>query len=59
MERQTKTPLIPNKVYKNLPLILRDVTRDFSGREKDMLLTSSLGVLSSYYLISMDIMTLI
>ncbi|OVE63302.1 DUF3987 domain-containing protein [Chryseobacterium mucoviscidosis] len=47
MERQTKTPLIPNKVYKNLPLILRDVTRDFSGREKDMLLTSSLGVLSS------------
>jgi hypothetical protein len=47
MERQTKTPLIPNKVYKNLPRILRDVTGDFSGREKDMLLTSSLGVLSS------------
>jgi len=47
MEKQTKTPLIPNKIYKNLPRILRDDTGDFSGREKDMLLTSSLGVLSS------------
>lgn len=47
MEKNINNPLIPDKVYKNLPDILKIVTDNFSGRERDIVLTSSLGVLSS------------
>ena len=39
--------MISEKVYKKLPNVLKCVTEKFSGREKDIVLTSSLGVLSS------------
>ena len=39
--------MISEKVYKKLPNVLKSVTEKFSGREKDIVLTSSLGVLSS------------
>ena len=47
MQKKITTPFIPEKVYENLPVILNNITKDFSGREKDIILTSSLGVLSS------------
>ena len=47
MENNFKNPLISEKVYNKLPNVLKTVTNNFSGREKDIVLTSSLGVLSS------------
>ncbi|AZA82135.1 hypothetical protein C1637_10110 [Chryseobacterium lactis] len=47
MEENINNPLIPDKVYKSLPDILKKVTDNFSGREKDIVLTSALGALSS------------
>ncbi|MEG1590597.1 MULTISPECIES: DUF3987 domain-containing protein [Chryseobacterium] len=47
MEENFNNPFIPAKVYKALPNILKNVTDNFSGREKDIVLTSALGVLSS------------
>ena len=47
MEKKFRNPLISEKVYKKLPNVLKSVTEKFSGREKDIVLTSSLGVLSS------------
>lgn len=47
MEKKFRNPLISEKVYKKLPNVLKCVTEKFSGREKDIVLTSSLGVLSS------------
>ncbi|CAA0155432.1 DUF3987 domain-containing protein [Tenacibaculum maritimum] len=43
MERR----LIEKSVYKNLPDILKSLTNLFDGREKDIVLLSSLGVLSN------------
>jgi hypothetical protein len=37
---------IPEQVYKNLPEVLRNLTYSFSKRERDIVLLSSLGVLS-------------
>ncbi len=42
-----KNKLIENEIYNNLPVILKELTKDFSGREKDIVLLSSLGVLSN------------
>ncbi|WDF63182.1 DUF3987 domain-containing protein [Flavobacterium sp. KACC 22763] len=41
-----KNEYIPELVYKNLPRVLKNVTDIFSGRERDIVLLSSLGVLS-------------
>ena len=38
---------IPEQVYKNLPGVLKSLTDAFSERERDIVLLSSLGVLSS------------
>lgn len=37
---------IPNQVYQNLPGVLKNITDTFSERERDIVLLSSLGVLS-------------
>lgn len=42
-----KNELIHRSVYYNLPPILKSITKDFEGREKDVVLLSSLGVVSS------------
>lgn len=39
--------LINLEIYKNLPDVLKSITEPFKGREKDIVLVSSLGVLSS------------
>ncbi|MCM8569689.1 YfjI family protein [Gramella jeungdoensis] len=36
-----------NEIYENLPPLLKGLTGEFKGREKDIVLLSSLGVLSS------------
>ncbi|MDV3738996.1 hypothetical protein CMU11_18040 [Elizabethkingia anophelis] len=45
MIKSSNNPYIPEKVYKNLPKILKEVTDNFSGREKDIVLTSTLAAL--------------
>ncbi len=45
--RGIKNDLIDEQVYKNLPSILKEVTVNFKEREKDIVLLSSLGVLSA------------
>lgn len=47
MQGNLYNPFISKKVYDALPDILKKVTENFSGREKDIVLTSALGVLSS------------
>lgn len=43
-------PVIPDKVYRNLPDILSDATKPFiDEREKDLVLLASLGVLSGLF----------
>ena len=42
-----KNDLIDQKIYKLLPTTLRKLTDNFEGREKDIILTSSIGVLSA------------
>ena len=36
-----------NEAYENLPELLKNLVKDFDGREKDVVLLSSLGVLSN------------
>ena len=38
---------IPQQVYNNLPEPLKEITNNFSGRERDIILLSSIGVLST------------
>ncbi|UKY87386.1 DUF3987 domain-containing protein [Elizabethkingia anophelis] len=45
MVNSSNNPYIPEKVYKNLPEILKEVADNFSGREKDIVLTSTLAAL--------------
>ena len=40
------TEYIPNDVYMNLPEPLKEITEQFQGRERDIILLSSLGVIS-------------
>lgn len=40
---------IPNQVYENLPEPLNEIVNEFQGREKDIILLSSLGVLSACF----------
>ncbi len=42
-----KTPFLYNNAYKDLPKILQDIVEPFSSRERDVLLLSSIIVLSS------------
>ncbi|TGD57523.1 DUF3987 domain-containing protein [Flavobacterium humi] len=42
-----KNEYIPELVYRNLPEVLKNITSPFSERERDIVLLSSLGVLSS------------
>lgn len=42
-----ETNLIPDGVYNNLPEFLLNLTSPFSGRERDIVLLSSLGVISA------------
>lgn len=39
-------PLIPNSIYENLPLILKESCANFEDRERDVYLTSALSVIS-------------
>ena len=45
MERR----LISNSVYNRLPVLLKELTINFEGREKDIVLLSSLAVLSNTF----------
>ncbi len=42
-----ETNFLPEIVYQNLPEFLQNLTKPFSGRERDVVLLSSLGVLSA------------
>lgn len=42
-----ETDFLPEIVYQKLPEILFELTEPFTGREKDVVLLSSLGVLSA------------
>lgn len=42
-----ETNFLPENIYQNLPPFLNALTESFSGREKDVVLLSSLGVLSA------------
>lgn len=42
-----KNRLIEQEVYAGLPAVLKEITDNFDGREKDIVLLSSLGVLSN------------
>ena len=44
--KEDKSPMIPEEVYKNLPPVLRESCEVFSGRERDVYLTSALCVIS-------------
>jgi len=44
--KEDKSPMIPDEVYKNLPPVLRESCEVFSGRERDVYLTSALSVIS-------------
>lgn len=39
--------LLDNKIYENLPDVIKNLTSSFIGREKDVVLLSTLGVLSA------------
>lgn len=41
-----KSPMIPEEVYENLPPVLKESCEVFSGRERDVYLTSALSVIS-------------
>ncbi|UGU14256.1 DUF3987 domain-containing protein [Sinomicrobium kalidii] len=43
----SKKDLIPKTVYQNLPEPLREITEAFQDREKDIILLSSIGVISA------------
>jgi hypothetical protein len=42
-----ETDFLPEIVYQKLPKVLSELTEPFTGREKDVVLLSSLGVLSA------------
>ena len=44
--KEDKSPMIPEEVYKNLPGTLKESCEVFSGRERDVYLTSALCVIS-------------
>ena len=44
--KEDKSPMIPDEVYENLPPVLRESCEVFSGRERDVYLTSALSVIS-------------
>lgn len=45
----SKTPFIPDKVYDLIPDILKQLTHNFKGRARDIVLTSSISVLSATF----------
>ena len=44
--KEDKSPMIPEEVYENLPGTLKESCEVFSGRERDVYLTSALSVIS-------------
>ena len=44
--KEDKSPMIPEEVYEKLPPVLRESCEVFSGRERDVYLTSALSVIS-------------
>ncbi|MDG1919975.1 MAG: DUF3987 domain-containing protein [Flavobacteriaceae bacterium] len=44
--KEDKSPMIPEEVYENLPPTLKESCKVFSGRERDVYLTSALSVVS-------------
>jgi hypothetical protein len=44
--KEDKSPMIPDEVYENLPGTLKESCEVFSGRERDVYLTSALSVIS-------------
>ena len=44
--KEDKSPMIPDEVYENLPSTLKESCKVFSGRERDVYLTSALSVIS-------------
>ena len=44
--KEDKSPMIPEEVYEKLPPVLRESCDVFSGRERDVYLTSALSVIS-------------
>ena len=44
--KEDKSPMIPDEVYDNLPGTLKESCEVFSGRERDVYLTSALSVIS-------------
>lgn len=39
--------LLPESAYENLPAFLQELTAPFEGRERDIVLLSSIGVISA------------
>ena len=44
--KEDKSPMIPEEVYENLPPTLKESCEVFSGRERDVYLTSALSIIS-------------
>lgn len=44
--KSNENPLIPEGIYDELPEILRDACNEFTGRKRDVFLTSSLSIIS-------------
>ena len=44
--KEDKSPMIPEEVYENLPRTLKESCEVFSGRERDVYLTSALSIIS-------------
>ena len=44
--KEDESPMIPDEVYENLPSTLKESCKVFSGRERDVYLTSALSVIS-------------
>ncbi len=45
--KEDKSPMIPDEVYENLPPVLKESCEVFSGRERDVYLTSALCIIGS------------
>ena len=48
-EEEIKLPLISQDIYDNLPQVLKDLTKPFEGRTRDVLLTSLLSTISIFF----------
>ena len=46
VKSEEESPFIPERVYNDLPETLRNACNEFSGRERDVFLTSALAVIS-------------